>query len=214
MLSNETRQQLEAQAIVAILCYMILVNRRLKKLHKLAQVFLDLTAYGLIVTAADNPGVSILSGLSQCYGAIPREQIQHVDKERFFDFSDFSFCNNLKHIAGRDFSIDDIHACMKAFNMEENVEDFDENFLCLFLKCFTLRKHVLQQIIESLDETSTPQTILEFLLSIPEFAGPSSNDGESMLVLSGLHLWEGDYCGIRVFSVPPHVPKIQASRRR
>ena len=79
VVSNETRQPLEAQAIVSILCYMMLRNLHLKKLHKLAQSFLDLTVYGLIVTAADYPEISILSGLSQCYGAIPRDQIHHVD---------------------------------------------------------------------------------------------------------------------------------------
>ena len=212
IVSNVTMQSMKAQALVSILSYMILETPNLKNLHQFAIDIINMTAYGLIVTASDYPEVSILSGLSQCYGAIPRQQILHVHKNRHILFSDYAHGDNIRPIMGREFCIDDIHKCLEALDPKNDVQY--DNFLCLILKCFTLSEIVLQQIIESLDETSTLQTILESLLSIPEFAGKSSNDGESILDLFGLHKFQGDYCNDIVFYVPPPVPKVQASRRK
>ena len=212
-LSNVTMQSMKGQAIVGILSYMILKTPHLKDLHQFAICILNMTAYGLIVTASDYQEVSILSGLSQCYGGIPREQIHCVNKDRHISFSDYPHRDSIESIMERQFSIDDIHACLKALD-PKNDEQYEENFLCLFLKCFTLSEDVVKQIIESLDKTSTLQTILESLLPIPEFAGKSSNDGESILDLFGLHEFQGNYCDNIVFYVPPPVPKVQASRRK
>jgi len=212
-LSNVTMQSIEAQAIVGIISYMILKTPHMEDLHQFAIRILNMTAYGLIVTASDYPEVSILSGLSQCYGAIPRNQICYVDRNRHISFSDYPHRDSIISIMGRQFNIDDIYACLKALDLK-NDEQYEDNFQCLFLKCFTLSKIVLQQIIESLDETSTLQTILESLLPIPEFAGQSSNGGESLLDLFGLYEFQGDYCNNIVFYVPPPVPKVQASRRK
>ena len=211
--SNVTMQSMKGQAIVGILSYMIVKTPHMKDLHQFAICILNMTAYGLIVTASDNPEVSILSGLSQCYGGIPREQIRYVDKNRHISFSDYPHRDSIGSIMDRQFSIDDIYACLKALD-PKNDEQYEDNFQYLFLKCFTLSKIVLQQIIESLDETSTLQTILESLLLIPEFAGQSSNGGESILDLFGLYEFQGDYCNNIVFYVPPPVPKVQASRRK
>ena len=212
-LSNVTMQSMKGQAIAGLLSHMILKTPHMDDLHQFAICILNMTAYGLIVTASDYPEVSILSGLSQCYGGIPREQIRYVDMNRHISFSDYAHSDSIRPIMGRQFSIDDIHACLKALD-PKNDEQYKDNFLCLFLKCFTLSEIVLQQIIESLDETSTLQTILESLLPIPEFAGQSSNGGESLLDLFGLHKFQGDYCNDIVFYVHPHVPKVQASRRK
>lgn len=196
-IQNVSLMNLEAQAIVAAMCYKTLQRPDMRSLHELAKVFLDLTAYGLLATASTHQGISILCGLDGS-PSVPWDECRSIEK-RYKRFSDHGFNDDIRPITGRNFCLHDLDICVDAFKFgpKENVVDA---FRHLCLKCFTLNKSTLSTIMETIDGASTSVSILESLLLIPEFAGRSSNGGEDLLRLHGFHEWQGP-CSNILFSV-------------